>query len=328
MQTRKLGYSELHLTTIGMGTYALGGGDWQYGWGAQDDADSIAAIHRAFDLGINWVDVAAAYGLGHAEEVTGKVLAERRDNIMVATKCGLTWEEGKTAIGHNLKADHIKWEAEQSLRRLQIEVIDLYQIHWPVPDEDVEEAWGAIADLVKAGKVRYAGASNFNLDQMQRCQAIHPIASLQPPYSMLERGVEDRLLAYCAENNIGVIAYSPMESGLLTGKFTRERLNNLPDNDWRKTGGHFQEPEITANFDLVDGLQTIAQRNGKSVAELAIAWVLRRPEITGAIVGARRPSQIEETYTAADWRLSDEDQAAINQLLASRDKVLAQEIES
>ena len=324
MQRRKLGYSDLNLTTIGMGTYALGGGDWQYAWGAQDDADSVAAIHRAFDLGINWVDVAPAYGLGHAEEVTGKVLAERRDDIVVATKCGLTWEESSGEIGHNLKAGQIKWEAEQSLRRLQIEAIDLYQIHWPVPDEDVEEAWGAIADLIKAGKVRYAGASNFNLDQMQRCQAIHPITSLQPPYSMLEREVEDELLAYCAENNIGVIAYSPMEAGLLTGKFTRERLNSLPDNDWRKGAGHFSEPEITANFALVDGLRAIAQRNDKSVAELAIAWVLRRPEITGAIVGARRPSQIEETCTAADWALSEADQAEIDQLLAARDEALAQ----
>jgi aryl-alcohol dehydrogenase-like predicted oxidoreductase len=311
-----------------MGTYALGGGDWQFAWGAQDDADSIAAIHRAFDLGINWVDVAPAYGLGHAEEVTGKVLAERSDDIIVATKCGLPWEEGKGDIGNNLSADHIKWDAEQSLRRLQVEVIDLYQIHWPVPDGDLEEAWGAIADLIQAGKVRYAGASNFNLDQMQRCQAIHPIASLQPPYSMLERDVEDELLAYCADNNIGVIAYSPMEAGLLTGKFTRERLSNLPDNDWRKTAGHFVEPEITANFALVDGLREIAQRNGKSVAELAIAWVLRRPELTGAIVGARRPSQIEETYTAADWALSESDQAEIDQLLASRDKALAQDTSS
>lgn len=323
MNKRKLGKTEIELTTIGIGTYALGGSNWQYAWGEQHDRDSIDTLHRAFDLGINWVDVAPAYGLGHAETVVGKVLAERSDDIFVATKCGLMWQDGSPNIGNNLKAAHIKWEAEQSLRRLHLEVIDLYQIHWPKPDEDVEEAWGAIADLVKEGKVRFGGVSNFNLSQMQRAQAIHPITSLQPPYSLIQREFENGLLDYCAEHEIGVIVYSPMESGLLTGKLTRERLDNLPDNDWRKTADPFVEPAVTANLDLVESLQPIAERNGKSVAELAIAWTLRHPTVTAAIVGARRPSQIEQTYAAANWSLSPEDIAEIDGLLETRDKTLA-----
>jgi len=322
MQTRRLGTSDTQLTTIGIGTYALGGSEWQYAWGAQDDQDSIDAIHRAFDLGINWVDVAPAYGLGHAEEIVGRVLKDRQDPIFVATKCGLVWQDGSPSIGHNLKADHIKQEAEQSLRRLGVEVIDLYQIHWPIPDSDVEEAWGAVADLIKAGKVRYGGVSNFSLDQMQRAQAIHPITSLQPPYSMIAREFENELLGYCAKNKIGVVAYSPMESGLLTGKFSRERLATLPDNDWRKTAPQFTEPAISANLQLVQSLQGIAARNNKSVAELAIAWVLRHPEVTAAIVGARHPSQIEQTISAAAWMLSAEDIAEIDALLARREKAL------
>jgi aryl-alcohol dehydrogenase-like predicted oxidoreductase len=322
MQTRKLGNSGVELTTIGMGTYALGGGNWQYAWGEQDDQESIAAIHRAFDLGINWVDVAPAYGLGHAEEVVGKVLKDRSEAIFVATKCGLVWGEGAPDIGHNLKADNIKWEAEQSLRRLNLEVIDLYQIHWPVPDKDVEEAWGAIAELIQEGKVRFAGASNFNLDQMQRAHAIHPITSLQPPYSMIERGFEDELLDFCTENGIGVVAYSPMESGLLTGKMTRERLTSLPDNDWRKTAAQFTEPALTLNLELVDHLRPIAEQNGKSIGELAIAWVLRHPSVTAAIVGARHPQQIEETVAAGDWVLSPAEIAEIDGLLVAREKAL------
>lgn len=322
MQTRKLGWTDLEITTMGMGTYALGGGNWEYAWGAQDDADSIAAIKRAFELGINWIDVAAAYGLGHAEEVTGRVLKEISDDIIVATKCGLSWDENGV-ISTTLGGETIRQEVEDSLKRLNVEVIDLFQIHWPVPDEGVESAWTAIGEMVKEGKVRYAGVSNFNLDQLKRAQAIHPIASLQPPYSMVERGIEDGILDYCAENNIGVIVYSPMESGLLTGKFTRERVANLPDNDWRKTGGHFQEPEFSLNLELIEGLASIAERNSKSIPELAIAWTLHRPEVTAAIVGARRPSQIEGTYAAADWQLSDADKQEISILLDRRDTALA-----
>lgn len=315
MQTRQLGTTDLHLTTIGLGTWAIGGGDWAYGWGPQDDADSIAAIQRALDLGINWIDTAAAYGLGHAEEIVGRAIKGRRDKIIIATKCGLVWDEGSTNVYGRLKAASVRKEAEASLRRLKVEVIDLYQIHWPNPKNDIEEAWGVIADLVKEGKVRYGGVSNFNVAQIKRVQAIHPVASLQPPYSMIERGVEKELLPYCAQHNIGVIGYSPLQTGILTDRFTRERVSQLAENDWRKTDKHFLEPELSANLNLVEGLRRIAQRHGRTIAQLAIAWVLRRPEVTAAIVGARRPAQIEETAAAADWRLSQEDIAGIEKLL-------------
>lgn len=325
MQKRQLGNTDLHFTTIGSGSYALGGTTWQWSWGPQDDQESIAAIQRAFDLGINWIDTAAAYGVGHVEEVVGKAIAGRRHEVYIATKCGLVWEEGSPEVFGRLKADSIRQEIDASLRRLNVDYIDLYQIHWPNPDEDLEEAWGAIAEGVQAGKIRYAGVSNCSVSQIQRLQAIHPVASLQPPYSMLERGVEAELLSFCQANNIGVIVYSPMQTGLLTGKFSRERVQSLPDTDFRKThDSHFQEPELSANLELVEGLRPIAERNGRSVAQLAIAWVLRRSEVTAAIVGARRPSQIEETAPAGDWQLSAEDIAEIDALLAQRDNTLSQ----
>ena len=330
MQTRKLGYSDLHVTTVGLGTWAIGGGGWAYGWGPQDDSESIAAIRRALDLGINWIDTAAVYGLGHSEEIVGQAIAGRRDEIIIATKCSLVWDEGSTTPYGRLKAESVRREAEASLRRLNVEAIDLYQIHWPNPDADIEEAWGVIADLVREGKVRYGGVSNFSVEQLKRVQAIHPVASLQPPYSMLRRGIEKDLLAYCAANDIGVIVYSPMQAGLLTGKFTKERVANLPDEDWRKRNPAFQEPELGANLALVEKLRPIAECNGRTVAQLAIAWVLRRPlrlrsgqaEVTAAIVGARRPSQIEETAPAGDWVLSAEDVAEIDALLAEREQAL------
>jgi aryl-alcohol dehydrogenase-like predicted oxidoreductase len=322
MRTRKLGYSDLYLTTIGLGTWAMGGSGWAFSWGPQDDADSIAAAHRALDLGINWIDTAAVYGLGHSEEVIGQAIAGRRNEVIIATKCSLVWDEGSTTPYGRLKAESVRREAEASLRRLNVETIDLYQIHWPNPDEDIEEGWGVIADLVREGKVRYGGVSNFNVAQLRRVQAIHPVASLQPPYSMIVRGVEDELLAFCAANDIGVIVYSPMQAGLLTGKFSRERVASLPDEDWRKRRNHFQEPDLSANLALVEGLRPIAERNGRTLAQLAIAWVLRRPEVTAAIVGARRPSQIEETVAAGDWVLSAEDLAAIDALLAKREQAL------
>ena len=321
MRTRKLGYTDLQLTTIGLGTWAIGGGDWQWGWGPQDDQESIAALQRGLDLGINWIDTAAAYGLGHAEEVVGKAIAGRRDEVIIATKCGLVWEESPM-VKNWLKS--VRQEAEASLRRLNVDVIDLYQIHWPVPDEDIEEAWQVIADLIKEGKVRYGGVSNFSVAQIKRSQAIHPVASLQPPYNMLERAIEAELLPYCGANNIGVIAYSPMQTGLLTGKYTREKIASLPDEDWRKERNpQFQEPALSANLTLVEKLKPIAARNGKTLAQLALAWVLRRPEITAAIAGARRPSQIEETVEAGDWELSPEDIAQIEALLAEREQATA-----
>lgn len=323
MKTRKLGYSDLHLTPVGLGTWAIGGGDNPYGWGPQDDEESIVTIRRGLDLGLNWLDTAAGYGKGHSEEIVGKAIAGRRDEVIVATKCGILWKEDGSDIYGHLKADSIRREVEDSLRRLKVEVIDLYQIHWPLPDEDVEEGWSTIAELVKEGKVRYGGVSNFNIDQLKRAQAIHPIASLQPPYSMLVRDVEPEILPYCHQNNIGVIVYSPMQAGLLTGKMTKERVDQFPDDDWRKGNPLFQEPELSLNLELVEGLRPIAERNGRSLAELAIAWVLRRPEVTGAIVGARRPDQIEQTAPAGAWQLSAEDITEINTLLSRREEELA-----
>lgn len=321
MRTRKLGYTDLQFTTVGLGTWAIGGGGWEWGWGPQDDAESIASLRRGLDLGINWIDTAAAYGLGHAEEVVGRAIAGRRDEVIVATKCGLVWEEGVTTISNNLRADSVRAECEASLRRLNVDVIDLYQIHWPVPDEQIEEGWTTIADLNQEGKVRFGGVSNCSVEQMKRLQKIHPIASLQPPYSMLERGVEEGLLEFCAANNIGVICYGPMQNGLLTGKYTKEKIAAMLDEDWRKhRSPHFQEPSLSANLDLIDSLRPIAERHGRTVAQLAIAWVLRRPEVTAAIVGSRHPSHIEETVLAGDWELDPQDVAEIDALLEKRDK--------
>ncbi len=318
MRRRVLGASGLELTAIGLGTWAIGGPDWEFGWGPQDDQDSVAAIHRALDLGINWVDTAAAYGLGRSEEVVGKAVRGRRDKVILATKCSLTWDPGERVIIHNLKAASVRAEIEASLRRLSTDYIDLYQIHWPNPEPEIEEGWGEIARAVKAGKIRFAGVSNFNVEQMKRIAKIHPIASLQPPYSMLRRDVEPETLPYCKANGIGVICYSPMQMGILSGRFTRERAGALPQNDQRSKRPDFTEPVLSANLDLVESLKPIAA--GHSVGELAIAWVLRRPEVTAAIVGARRPSQIEELAAASEWELSPADLRRIESLLSERGK--------
>lgn len=320
MQTRKLGFSELKLTTIGFGAWAIGGGNWDWGWGPQDDAESISTIHRALDLGINWIDTAAAYGLGHSEEIVARALKGRREQVFLATKCSLVWDTPQDYKVYNrLKAWSVRQECENSLRRLNTEVIDLYQIHWPNPEADIEEGWAEIARLIQEGKVRYAGVSNFSVQQMRRAQAIHPIASLQPEYSMLAREPENELLAYCAENHIGVIAYSPMASGLLTGKYNRQKVAALPPTDWRVTKNeYFREPSLTLNLEMVESLRPIAERNNRSLGELAVAWVLRRPEVTAAIVGARRPDQIAETALAGDWALSDDEQLAIDRILEGR----------
>lgn len=319
MRTRKLGWTSINLSTIGLGTWALGGGGWKFSWGPQDDSESISAIQHAVELGINWIDTAAVYGLGHSEEIVGKAIKGLRDKPIIATKCERVWDKDGNIFGR-LKKESIHSEVEASLKRLKIEVIDLYQIHWPEPDEDIEEAWTALGDLIKEGKIRYAGVSNFNLEQLKRIQPIHPVASFQPPYSMLERGIEKELLEYCSENNIGVIVYSPMQKGLLTGKFTRERVQNLPEDDHRRRDPRFQEPELSTNLKLVEELRLLAEKSGRTVAQLAIVWVLRRPEVTAAIVGARRPSQIEETVVAGDWTLSKEQIAAIDLLLEKRQK--------
>jgi len=314
MRTRPLGKTGLQLTTIGLGTWAMGGGDWAYSWGPQDDEQSIRTIHRALDLGINWIDTAAVYGLGHCEEVVGRALRGLSQRPLIATKCERCWDE-QGRIVKRLKKESVRAELEDSLRRLGVDAIDLYQIHWPQPDEDIEEAWGTIAELIREGKVRYGGVSNFNVAQLRRIQPLHPAASLQPPYSMLVRGVEAELLPYCAEQGIGVIVYSPMQKGLLTGKVTREWAANLPPDDHRRSDPQFHEPRLSANLALVEGLREIAARHGKTVAHLAIAWVLRRPEVTAAIVGARHPGQIEQTIAGGDWDLAEEDVAAIEGLL-------------
>lgn len=322
MQTKQLGNTSLQFTKIGLGTWAIGGGGWKFGWGPQDDELSVRTIREALDLGINWIDTAPVYGLGHCEEVVGQALKGLRERPLIATKCERCWDENGQIVPR-LKRDSIRAEVEASLRRLGIEVIDLYQIHWPQPDEDIEEGWSAVAELIREGKVRYGGVSNFSLAQLQRIQPIHPVASLQPPYSMIARGVEADLLAYCAANGIGVIAYSPMQKGLLTGKVTREWVAQLAADDHRRNDPQFSDPLLGANLELAEGLRAIAERRGKSVAHLAIAWVLRRSEVTAAIVGARKPSQIVETIGGADWELSPEEIGEVAALLEARDRKIA-----
>jgi aryl-alcohol dehydrogenase-like predicted oxidoreductase len=316
MQNRKLGYTDLKLTTVGLGTWAMGG-PWQFGWGPQDDGDAIAAILTALEEGINWIDTAPVYGCGHSEELVGQALRQTKQKPFIATKCSLLWNDKREKISC-LKAKSIRKECEASLKRLGIDAIDLYQMHWPDPDEDVEQGWEEMARLSEKGKVRYIGVSNFNIEQIKRIEKIAPVASLQPPYSMLHREVEDKLLGYCAANNIGVVVYSPIQRGLLTGKFSQERLTDLPSDDHRRRMPDFQEPQFSATLELVDQLRPIAKRNGRTLAQLAISWVLRRSEVTAAIVGARKPEQVAETAGAGDWKLTVEDIEQIEQLLKER----------
>lgn len=316
MEKRKLGFSELYLSPIGLGTWAMGGGDWKFGWGPQKDLNSIKAVHAAIEEGINWIDTAAIYGHGHSEEVIRKAIKGKRNEVIIATKCGRVWEGKSLEIGKSLKRNSIKKEVEASLKRLGIEVIDLYQIHWPEPDEEIEEGWGTIADLIREGKVRYGGVSNFNLEQLKRAQAIHPIASLQPPYSMLKREVEEEVMPYCKMNEIGIIAYSPMQAGLLSGKFSRERASNLPQSDWRSRNPFFLEPQISKHLKKVEKLKEIATRKGISMAQLSLAWVLRRDEVTAAIVGARDAKQIKETVIAGSVVLNELEVNEIEQILS------------
>ena len=255
MQTRRVGGSSLEFTPIGLGTWAHGGAGWKFGWGDQEDEDSTRVIHEAIDLGINWIDTAAIYGHGHAEEVLGKALAGNRDKVLVATKCGRVWEGDSREIGKCLRKKSVIAECDASLRRLKIEHIDLYQIHWPEPEEEIEEGWDAVACLIDQGKVRFGGLSNFNAEQIRRVEPIHPITTLQPPYSMLRRDIEAEVLPYCRERNIGVLAYSPMQAGLLTGKFTKERVESLPENDWRKRAPFFTEPQLGINLQTVSRLE-------------------------------------------------------------------------
>ena len=321
MQKRKLGKTDLELTTVGLGTWAMGG-PWQFGWGPQDDDEAVAAIIAAMEEGINWIDTAPAYGLGHSEELIAKALMQSRYKPIIATKCGILWNDKKEKITC-LKKESIRQECINSLKRLQIEVIDLYQMHWPDPDDDVEEAWEEMLKLRDEGKVRYLGVSNFNVEQLERVRKMGQVASLQPPYSMLHRDVEDELLDYCASNKIGVVAYSPMQRGLLTGKFSHERLASLAPDDHRLRSPEFQEPRLSITLELVEQLKKIAKRNNKPCAQLAINWVLRRPEVTAAIVGARKPQQIRETAPASNWNLSKDDIEEIEKLLDEFQKKLS-----
>ncbi len=301
MQTRQLGNSDLQLTRIGYGAWAIGGGDWQFGWGDQDDADSISAIHAALDGGINWIDTAAVYGLGHSEEIVAKALKGRSKKPYIFTKCSRRWNDERV-IYSSLR--EIRKEVEDSLRRLQVDVIDLYQIHWPNPEEDVEVGWAEMAKLKAEGKVRWIGVSNFNVSQMERAAKIAPITSLQPPYSLVERKVEAEILPYCEQHNIGVINYSPMGAGLLTGAMTLERARNLPENDWRSRSDNFREPRILRHIKLVEILTSIGEKHGRTPGEVAIAWTQRLPVVTASIVGARSAKQVEGIIGAIDLVLS------------------------
>jgi len=309
MKAKQLGNSDLSITPIGFGAWAIGGSGWEFGWGEQDDKASVAAIHRALELGVNWIDTAAVYGMGHSEEVVALALrAWRGPRPYVFTKCGLRWDE-RGYVHRNLTADSIRRECEDSLHRLKVDLIDLYQIHWPT--EDLEEGWSAMAQLQKEGKVRWIGVSNFNVDELRRAQAIAPITSLQPPYSLVRREVEQEILPYCRSNGIGVIVYSPMASGLLTGAMTRERAANLPESDWRSRDIEFHEPRLSKNLALVERLREVGERVQRQPGQVAIAWVLRNPAVTGAIVGARNAKQVEGNVDAATLRLTTKEIAEI-----------------
>ena len=309
METRKLGNSGMQITPVGYGAWAIGGGGWQFGWGSQDDDDSVAAIHRSLELGVNWIDTAAVYGLGHSEEVVARALKEwKGKRPYVFTKCAMRWDkDGRVTKVHNTQS--IREECEASLRRLQLDVIDLYQIHWPPEDNgpSLEESWRTMAALQKEGKVRWIGVSNYNVSQIQRCEKIALVTSLQPPYSLIRRQIENEILPHCEHRGIGVIVYSPMASGLLTGAMTRERVANFAPDDWRKNSSDFREPRLSQNLALVDRLKKVAARYGVVPGVVAIAWTLRLTAVTGAIVGARNAKQAEEVMRAGEIKLSPED---------------------
>lgn len=311
---RTLGNSDLRLTPIGFGAWAVGGGDWQYGWGPQNDNDSIAAIHRALDLGINWIDTAAIYGLGHSEEVVARALKSASRKPLVFTKCSMRWS-GDRSIYRSLDAASLTEELENSLRRLGVDTIDLYQIHWPDPDPEIEEGWATLSRFREQGKVRWIGVSNFSVEQMERAQQIAPITSLQPPYSMLRRAIEEKILPFTQANGIGVISYSPMLSGLLTGRMTADRIASLPQDDWRRRAVEFNEPRLSRNLRLVDLLREIGSAHGVAPGVVAIAWVLHNSAITAAIVGGRSAEQVDGVVPALEFRLKEDEYARINAFL-------------
>jgi aryl-alcohol dehydrogenase-like predicted oxidoreductase len=314
MKINQLGASEMWLSPVGFGAWAVGGGDWAYSWGPQDDNASIAAIHRAIELGVNWIDTAAVYGLGHSEEIVGRAVKESAFKPFIFTKCGMVWDH-KQEITRTTK--HIRRECEDSLRRLQVETIDLYQIHWPIDGEDMLEAWGVMAALKKEGKVRHIGLSNFPIHEMDRLQDVERIISLQPPYSMINRSVEAEILPFCRDHAIGVINYSPQHSGLLTGAMTRERVAAFPANDFRRNAKNYQEPHLSRNLGIAEFLKQIGTRHGVSAGVVAISWTLAHPAVTAAIVGARSPQQVEGVWPAATFRLSKDEMQEVEAYLAA-----------
>jgi aryl-alcohol dehydrogenase-like predicted oxidoreductase len=312
LETRPLGTSGLHVTRVGFGSWAIGGGGWSFGWGPQDDAESIATLRHAIELGINWIDTAAVYGLGRSEEVVGRLLREipRSERPFIFTKCGLVWDEDDRMAPPKrvLKPDSIRRECEASLRRLGVEQIDLYQFHWP--DETgtrVEDSWGEMARLVEEGKVRAVGVSNFDEGLLERCEAVRHVDSLQPPFSLVNRRAANDEIPWCASHQTGVICYSPMHSGLLTESFTAERVQGLAEDDWRRRAADFQPPALGRNLRLRDALRLIARRRATSVSAIAIAWTLAWPGVTGAIVGARTPEQVDGWIGAASIALTELD---------------------
>ncbi len=317
LPVRQFGNTDMQITPVGFGSWALGGGGWVYAWGPQDDSESITAIHHAMDLGINWIDTAAGYGLGHSEEVVGKSIAGMTNPPYIFTKCGLPWNE-KGEIYDSLKRNSLRRECENSLKRLNVGAIDLYQIHWPRPDEDIEEGWAALAELQQEGKVRWIGASNFSVSQMKRAIEIAPISSLQPPYSLIKPDVEKEILPFCLDHNIGVIVYSPMYSGLLTGKMTAERITKMPDDDWRQNDPEFKPPRLEGNLKIVETLTEIGKQRGVQPGVVAIAWTLRNPAVTAAIVGMRSPSQVDGIFPANEFRLSEAEIKELDQLIADK----------
>ena len=310
LDTSPLGQTGLEITRIGFGAWAIGGGGWEFGWGPQDDEQSLGAIHRALELGVNWIDTAAAYGFGRSEEIVGRALQGLRRRPFVFTKCSILEGPGRRVF-HSLKRDSILREAETSLQRLGIDAIDLYQIHWPIPAEDIEEGWTALGELKEQGLVRHLGVSNFDVGQLQRIRQIAPVETLQPPYSLIARGAEEEILPFARRERIGVIVYSPMGSGMLTGTMTRERIAQLADDDWRKQDEGFREPQLSRNLEIVEVLAKIAERHGTTPAAVAVAWTLRNPAVDGAIVGFRSARQVEPVLAGAGLELTDEDLALI-----------------
>ena len=312
MEKRPLGNSDLYITPVGFGAWAIGGSDWQFGWGAQEDDDSVAAIHTALEIGVNWIDTAAVYGLGHSEEVVARALAEwKGERPYVFTKCSQVWGEDRK-VDTSLREDSIRRECEDSLRRLKVEVIDLYQVHWSADEmPETEEGWATMAALQKEGKVRWIGVSNFSREELEKAQAIAPITSLQPPYSLLKRDVENDQLPWCQEHNVGTIVYSPMGAGMLTGAMTAERAASLPEDDWRSRNPEFKEPKLSQNLALAERLRAVAERHGRTPGQAAVAWTLRLPSVTAAIVGARNAGQVDGSMGAGDWRLTPEEIAEV-----------------